>query len=97
MEEHAPVLTPPPLLFLGAWAAASLLHRLVPLSVLRDHVTARQMAGGAAAAAAVCLSASVVGRFASAWTPVSPLRATRALVTGGAAPIQSKSRLLLAG
>jgi protein-S-isoprenylcysteine O-methyltransferase Ste14 len=83
MEDDASVMAPPPVLFLGAWIVASSLHQLVPLRIVRDLARARQIAGGTAAAGGVCLSALVVQRFARASTPVSPLRATRALVTTG--------------
>ena len=81
-NESAGVLAPPPLV-LATWTTAVVLHRFVPLRISRDHRELRRLVGGAFVSAGVCLSAMVVRRFADASTPVSPLRATRALVIDG--------------
>jgi protein-S-isoprenylcysteine O-methyltransferase Ste14 len=49
----------------------------------RGRAGPKRLLGGALITAGACLSAAVVRRFAQASTPVSPLRATRALVTAG--------------
>jgi protein-S-isoprenylcysteine O-methyltransferase Ste14 len=82
-NSSAGVVAPPPIVFLAAWVAAMVLHRIVPLETARGQTRPTRLLGGALAAAGVCLSAAVVYRFAKASTPVSPLRATRALVIDG--------------
>ena len=82
-NDSAGVLAPPPLLFLGAWAAAHLLNCIIPFRISSGDGELRRVVGGAFVTAGVCLSAMVVTRFADASTPVSPLRATRALVIDG--------------
>lgn len=82
-QDSAGVIAPPPLLFVATWAAADVLQRIIPLRISHDKREWRRVAGGAFVSAGVCLSAMVVRRFADASTPVSPLRATRALVIDG--------------
>ena len=82
-HDAAGVIAPPPILFLATWTVALLLHRIVRLELSRNHRAVRRVLGGALIGAGVCLSALVVRRFADASTPVSPLRATRALVIVG--------------
>jgi protein-S-isoprenylcysteine O-methyltransferase Ste14 len=82
-DESAGVIAPPPILLLATATAAAVLQRLVPLRISRDHRGLRRLVGSAFVSAGVCLSATVVRHFARASTPVSPLRATRALVIEG--------------
>jgi protein-S-isoprenylcysteine O-methyltransferase Ste14 len=82
-EDSASVIAPPPALFLAAWMTAAALHRLVPLDIAPARWVQLRLIGGVLAGTGICLSAAVVWRFARASTPVSPLRATRALVIDG--------------
>jgi protein-S-isoprenylcysteine O-methyltransferase Ste14 len=82
-RDRAGVIAPPPAIFLAAWSAAAVLHRIVPIRIVAADGGLRRLVGGAALAAGVCLSALVVRRFAKAATPVSPLSPTSALVLDG--------------
>ena len=83
IRNPAGVLAPPPLLFLAAWMTGVELQRVVALEYVSSRVARRRLFGGALIAAGAILSALVVRRFGQASTPVSPMRPSRALVTGG--------------
>src|SRR5262245_51371151 len=82
-NDSAGVVAPPPALFLFAWMSAAALQRRVPLDPAPARQVPLRLAGAVLTGAGICLSAAVVLRFARASTPVSPLRATRALVIDG--------------
>lgn len=77
------VIAPPPVLFIGAWMMGEVLHRWLPAQIAPTRGKPLAWAGRVLVGAGICLSAAVVRRFGQASTPVSPLRATHALVTGG--------------
>jgi protein-S-isoprenylcysteine O-methyltransferase Ste14 len=81
--DSAGVLAPPPVLFAAGWVLAAALHRVHPIALTRRGGRRRRLAGAAFAATGLVLSALVVRRFEAASTPVSPLRASRALVVDG--------------
>jgi protein-S-isoprenylcysteine O-methyltransferase Ste14 len=82
-NDAAGVFAPPPFLLLATWTAAHGLHRIARLRISQGDGKSRRFVGGVLVAAGVSLSAAVVMRFADASTPISPLRATRALVIDG--------------
>jgi len=76
------VFAPPPFIFLGAFAAGSVLQALLPKRLLADTVPVRTF-GGVLLVAGLALSALVIRHFRRAGTPVSPRHASRRLVVSG--------------
>jgi protein-S-isoprenylcysteine O-methyltransferase Ste14 len=83
VTDSAGVLAPPPVLFVGAWTIAAVLHRMRPVKIARAAPAPTRLLGAVMIGIGLCLSGTVVRWFAHASTPVSPLRATRALVIDG--------------
>jgi protein-S-isoprenylcysteine O-methyltransferase Ste14 len=81
--DTARVAAPPPILLLGAWAAARLLHLMVPAGIPGARPEARRVLGWSSILIGLGLSAAVVLKFRAAATAVSPLHATTALVQDG--------------
>jgi protein-S-isoprenylcysteine O-methyltransferase Ste14 len=81
--DTAGVIAPPPVIYVAAWLAAAVLHRTAPAAIVPDRRRLRQIAGGVLVAAGTSLSVAVVRRFGKAATPVTPLRASTALVVDG--------------
>lgn len=80
-RDTAGVIAPPPLVYLGGLAAGFALRAALPATPVRPAV--RWPVGGGLLAVGGTLMGSFVRAFAKAGTPVSPYRASTALVTTG--------------
>jgi protein-S-isoprenylcysteine O-methyltransferase Ste14 len=77
------IALPPPLIFLGFLAAATVLEAVVPLPVLAAHALARYLAGAALTACGFLMIGLGTRRFLAAGTNIPPTLPTTALVVEG--------------
>lgn len=79
--QHAGVRYPPPLIYLGGFAAGLVLERFMPLA--KPAPGAASVAGFVLVVLAMMLSAASIGRFRRAGTSPVPNRPAEVLVTSG--------------
>jgi protein-S-isoprenylcysteine O-methyltransferase Ste14 len=79
----AGVIAPPPWIFIGFLAAATVIEAVVPLPVLAAHSLAGYLAGAALAACGFVIIFAAAGRFVAAGTNIPPTLPTTALVVDG--------------
>jgi protein-S-isoprenylcysteine O-methyltransferase Ste14 len=79
----AGVIAPPPWIFIGFLAVATVLEAVVPLPVLAAHALARYLVGAALAVCGSVIIFAAAGRFVAAGTNIPPTLPTTALVVDG--------------